>query len=329
VSASIHQGHAALASTAEGGADRACRGDGPSGRVVRLDVRHTTVSSYTARVEVAYHCAHLTPRDDERQQVERFRLTIDPPPAQCIASRDSFGNVRTEFSLYVPHQELVVGVESRVTVRPLECAVDESAAASWEQVAAALRYVAGAPFRRASEFVYASPYVPLQPLLTDYARPSFPPGRSVLAAARELMQRIHRDFSYEAGVTEVGTPLLEVFRDRRGVCQDFAHLMIAMLRGLGLPARYVSGYLLTRPPPGRARLVGADASHAWVSIWCPNLGWIDLDPTNAVLPETDHVTLAIGRDYGDVMPLRGVIQGGASHTVEVAVDVVPAADFAD
>ena len=164
--------------------------------------------------------------------------------------------------------------------------------------------------------------------LHDYAQPSFAPGRSYLAAAMALMERVHRDFTYEPGVTEIDTPLIDAFRLRRGVCQDFAHLMLGMLRSLGLPARYVSGYLQTQPPPGQARLLGADASHAWISIWCPVLGWVDLDPTNAVVPDASHVTVAVGRDYGDVVPLRGVIQGGASHTLDVAVDVAPAVERA-
>jgi transglutaminase-like putative cysteine protease len=290
----------------------------------RLEVWHRTSTRYSARVEVAYHCAHLTPRSDQRQQVDAFRLTIDPPPSQCTASRDAFGNVRTEFALFVPHEALEVSVRSRVVVTPRP-ALAESASAPWEDVAAAMRYGAMATFQPATQFVYASPHVPLLPALTAYARASFQPGRRYLDGAIELMQRIHRDFAYEAGVTEVDTPLETVFHERRGVCQDFAHLMLAMLRGLGLPARYVSGYLLTRQPPGEPRLVGADASHAWIAVACPALGWVDLDPTNAVLPDTGHVTLAIGRDYGDVVPLRGVIQGGARHTLDVAVDVLPIA----
>jgi transglutaminase-like putative cysteine protease len=279
-------------------------------------------------VEVAYHCAHLTPRTSERQHVETFRLTIDPQPSQCTNSRDAFGNVRTEFALYTPHEELTVSVHSRVTLASRGALLEASASANWESVAASLRYAVGATFRPAAEFVFGSPLVPLLPALKDYAGASFASGRPYLSGAIELMQRIHQDFAYEQGVTDVSTPLDEVFRERRGVCQDFAHLMIGMLRVLGLPARYVSGYLVTQPPAGKARLLGADASHAWVSVWCPVLGWVDLDPTNSVLPDTGHVTLAIGRDYGDIVPLRGVIQGGAEHTLDVAVEVVPAIDRA-
>ena len=179
----------------------------------------------------------------------------------------------------------------------------------------------------ACEFVFESPFVPRLEALQTYARPSFPAGRSLLDGADDLMRRIHVDFAYDGEATEVHTPLSEVLRLRRGVCQDFAHVMIGALRSLGLPARYVSGYLLTEPPPGMPRLLGADASHAWVSAWCPQAGWVDFDPTNAVRPgeQRTHVTLAWGRDYGDVIPLRGVIRGGGAHRLSVAVSVLPVA----
>jgi transglutaminase-like putative cysteine protease len=293
-----------------------------------LIVTHRTVTHYAARVEVAYHCAYLIPRQDGRQRVLDAHLTIDPAPSQCADTRDSFGNVRTDFALYVPHETLVVDIRSRIAIAPRSGPLNPGASAPWEEVASGLRYALDSSFNPASEFVFASPYVPLLTALRDYAQPSFPPGRSYLAAAAALMARVHRDFTYEPGVTEIDTPLIEAFQLRRGVCQDFAHLMLGMLRSLGLPARYVSGYLQTQPPPGQARLLGADASHAWISIWCPILGWVDLDPTNDVVPDASHVTVAVGRDYGDVVPLRGVIQGGASHTLEVAVDVAPAVERA-
>jgi transglutaminase-like putative cysteine protease len=301
---------------------RSAERGGSAMSLVRLDVTHTTDASYSARVEVAYHCAHLTPRNDDHQHVDAFRLVIDPLPSQSSSLQDSFGNVRTDFALYLPHETLSVTARSRVALTPRE-PVDPASSEPWEAVAASLRYSVSASFQPASEFVFASPNVPLLPPLRQYAAPSFTPGRSLLAGAIELMERIHHDFAYEPGATDISTPLAQAFKDRRGVCQDFAHLMLSMLRGLGLPARYVSGYLLTRPPPGQPKLLGADASHAWISVWCPKLGWVDLDPTNALLPDTGHVTLAIGRDYGDITPLRGVIQGGASHTLEVAVDVAP------
>jgi len=290
---------------------------------MELRVSHETVTRYSTRVEVAYHYAFLHPRDGGRQRVTDFALSIDPAPSHRADSPDSFGNLRTEFALYEPHEILIVHAESRVWLEPRHEPPAVSSSTAWDVVASGLRYALGGSFQPASEFVYASPHVPLIPALRAYAAPDFAPGRPYLQAAIALMERIHSDFAYETGVTEVGTPLAEVFQQRRGVCQDFAHLMLGMLRAHGLPARYVSGYLLTQPLHGEPRLTGADASHAWVSIWCPVLGWVDLDPTNAVLPDGGHVTVAIGRDYGDVMPLRGVIRGGAEHALEVSVDVLP------
>jgi transglutaminase-like putative cysteine protease len=295
---------------------------------IELQVSHRTVTRYSSRVEVAYHCAFLRPREGSRQRVKNYTMTIDPLPSHRANAPDSFGNVRTEFALYVPHEALAVHAESRVWLESRPAPPDASSSTAWDTVAAGMSYVLGGSFQPASEFVFASPYVPLDRSLRDYAAPDFRPGRPYLQAAIALMERVHADFSYESGVTDIGTPLVEVFHQRSGVCQDFAHLMLGMLRTLGLPARYVSGYLLTQPLQGKARLTGADASHAWVSIWCPVLGWVDLDPTNAVLPDATHVTVAIGRDYGDVVPLRGVIRGGADHVLDVAVDVIPVVERA-
>jgi transglutaminase-like putative cysteine protease len=295
---------------------------------MELRVSHQTITRYSTRVEVAYHCAFLHPRDMGRQRVADFALSIDPSPSHRTNAPDSFGNLRTEFALYQPHEILAVQAESRVWLEPRPEPLPVSSSAAWDSVASGMRYSLGGSFKPASEFVFASPHVPLMPALRAYAAPDFTPHRPYLEAAIALMERIHGDFAYEPGVTDVDTPLREVFQQRRGVCQDFAHLMLGMLRALGLPARYVSGYLLTRPLPGQARLTGADASHAWVSIWCPELGWVDLDPTNSVLPDGGHVTVAIGRDYGDVMPLRGVIRGGAEHVLEVLVDVAPVVERA-
>jgi transglutaminase-like putative cysteine protease len=197
----------------------------------------------------------------------------------------------------------------------------------WEEVRERLRYRRGAAWDPAAEFVFASPHVPRHDDFLAYARPSFTRERPLLEAASELMERIHADFDYEPEATDVSTPALEALEMRRGVCQDFAHVMLACLRSLGLPARYVSGYLLTQPPPGRERLVGCDASHAWASIYLPaseGAGeWTDLDPTNCRAPAGDYVVLATGRDYSDVSPVRGVIHGGARHELNVAVTVTP------
>jgi transglutaminase-like putative cysteine protease len=293
---------------------------------IELHVTHQTVTRYSARVEGAYHCAYLTPLTSDGQHVDQHELTIDPPPSHRSQNADAFGNARTEFALYVPHEALTVRAESRLRLAVPSTAPDAGSSAPCGTVIAALRYSIDGTFQPASEFAYGSPYVPLDPELRAYAAALFALERPYLQCAIALMHRIHRDFAYETGVTDVGTPLAQVFAQRRGVCQDFAHLMLAMLRSLGLPARYVSGYLLTRPPAAEPPLLGADASHAWVSVWCPALGWVDLDPTNDVLPRGTHVTVAVGRDYGDVVPLRGVIRGGADHTLEVAVSVVPAVE---
>jgi transglutaminase-like putative cysteine protease len=288
-----------------------------------LHVVHETVYRYLPRVDVAYHLACLMPQSSRTQQVADAEITVEPKPAQESTSTDAFGNLRTYFALFTPHDVLRVRAESRVIVTPRHPDLAPARSARWETVRSTLRYRVRAPFWPATDFLYASPFVPLLDPLRDYAAPSFPPGCTLAAGAIDLMHRIHADFEYEPASTQISTPLAEVFAQRRGVCQDFAHVMLGALRALGLPAAYVSGYLLTRPRPGQPRLVGADASHAWVSVWCPQLGWIDLDPTNDMVVGATHVTLAVGRDFGDVTPLRGVIRGGAEHTMKVAVSVLP------
>jgi transglutaminase-like putative cysteine protease len=201
--------------------------------------------------------------------------------------------------------------------------VDPDVSLAWEDVRELGVFRPNAPSDEPAEFRYRSPYIEPAIELADFARPSMTPGRPLLAAAIELMHRIHDEFRFDAGATSITTPVTRVLAERGGVCQDFAHLQIACLRSFGLAARYVSGYLLTDPPPGQPRLVGADASHAWLSVWCPPFGWVDLDPTNAVLPDDRHVTTAWGRDYGDVSPLRGVVLGSAAHELYVGVSVVP------
>jgi transglutaminase-like putative cysteine protease len=290
----------------------------------QLRVEHETRYVYAARVDVAHQQMHLTPRESERQTLVSFALQIEPPPAQCRSVPDTFGNIRTLCALYTPHDELRVLASSLVQMQATATPPSFAGSPPWEQVRDRLRFAAGRPFVAAAEFVPASPFVPLLPALRAYALECLVPGRPWLDGAQALMQRIHDDFTYDPATTDVATPIALAFAQRSGVCQDFAHILIGCLRAIGLPAAYVSGYLLTRPPPGQPRLLGVDASHAWVSLWCPVNGWIDLDPTNAVVAGADHVTLAVGRDYGDVMPLRGVIRGGASHRMTVAVSVVPA-----
>ena len=293
-----------------------------------LRVIHETLFDYVPAVKTAQHMAHLRPFDTPMQQVLKHSLTISPEPAQRSESVDIYGNLRTFFSLQSRHEELKVVADSLVMT---SAPPSVSSVLTWEQVREHFRYRRGAIYDPAAEFLFASPYVPRHQNFMDYASPSFTPDRPLLEAARNLMTRIYTDFTYETEVTEVNTPALESLALRKGVCQDFAHIMVACLRTMGLPARYVSGYLLTEPPPGRPRLVGADASHAWVSVYVPPAqefadswsGWCDFDPTNNRGPGEDYVTLAMGRDYSDVSPIRGVIHGGANHTLDVGVTVVP------
>jgi transglutaminase-like putative cysteine protease len=289
-----------------------------------LAVEHLTHYRYAASVELAQHLAYLRPLDGDGQQLEAFDLAIEPLPSHRHSETDRFGNQRLAFTLAGAHRALQVRSRSRVRVAP-PAALDPAATLPWEAVRERLRYAAGAAFEPASEFAVASPYVPRLPALRAWAAPSFTPGRPVAAAAIELMDRLHREFAYRSESTTLDTPLAEVLAQREGVCQDFAHLMIGALRMHGLAARYVSGYLLTTPVHGAAPMVGADASHAWLAVWCPRADsaapahWLELDPTNNLLPGESHIRLAIGRDYGDVTPLRGVIRGGGEHRLAVRV----------
>jgi transglutaminase-like putative cysteine protease len=293
---------------------------------VELSVSHVTEYRYSARVELAHHIAHLTPRGDDRQDVVRFDLSVGPAPNDLRSGLDAFGNTRSFFSIYTAHEQLRVEASTRLRMRDGRPELDPAASPAWEAVRDSLRYRASQPYLPAAEFVFPSPYVPRDRELAQYARASFAPGRPLAQSAIELMHRVHADFKYRPASTEISTPLLQAFHARTGVCQDFSHVMIGCLRSLGLPARYVSGYLVPSDGPGTPRPIGADASHAWVSVHCPVLGWIDLDATNDVVPQQDHVTVAVGRDYGDVAPLRGVIRGGGEHALAVAVRVTRCAD---
>jgi len=289
-----------------------------------LHVVHETAYDYAPKVKTAQHMAHLRPVHNARQQLLRHSLTVSPEPAQRTEAVDVYGNTRAFFSLQSAHEELKVVADSVVSTSAPALPTSEI---TWEAARERMRYHRGADYDPASEFLFPSPYVPRHDEFLAYARPSFTPGREFVDAARDLMSRINGDFTYESEATDVGTPALEALAMRKGVCQDFAHIMLACLRSLGLPARYVSGYLLTEPPPGQPRLVGSDASHAWVSIYVPaedGAGmWADLDPTNNRAPGEDYVTLALGRDFSDVSPMRGVIHGGANHTLSVGVTVSP------
>lgn len=302
----------------------------PCASGVTLGVDHVTAYRYDSPVELAHHLGYLRPLTDVSQVVETYALTVTPAPSDIAESVDGFGNTRCTFALYAPHEALTVRATSRVTVHPRFAALDPETGLAWEAAVQRLRYDPALPFAPEVEFTFPSTYVPLHAELQAYALLSFTPGRPVAAAAIDLMHRIHTDFTYQPAHTQVSTPILQAFQEKVGVCQDFAHVMIGCLRAIGLPARYVSGYLMSQPPPGKPRLIGADASHAWVSVHCAgveiNGGWVDLDPTNNVVPGTAHVVLAYGRDYGDVTPLRGVIRGGG-HELDVRVTVAPIDEF--
>jgi len=289
-----------------------------------FDVSHRTTFSYAQDVSISHHLLHLSPRPSPRQICRRHSLMIEPPPTIMKDAVDYFGNPTTYLTIEEPHRELSIVARSNIEVLPLHAFAPE-ATPPWDGIADALSRPSERDLLYVYQFVFDSPYTRSGNGVSAYAETSFPPGRPVLAGAIDLMNRVHADFKYEGGVTDVHTPVDVVLRQRRGVCQDFAHLMISALRSLGLPARYVSGYLLTRPPEGRPRLTGADASHAWVSVWVPGSGWVDLDPTNDLLPGEQHITVAWGRDYGDVSPINGIVIGGGAHAVKVAVDIAPAA----
>ncbi len=287
---------------------------------MRYEVRHRTTYRYSLPVSISHHVLHLAPRRFDRQVLHACSIDVSPRPAIRSDAEDYFGNPVTFLTIQEQHKRLAIEARSLIdVVAPAPVAPERTA--PWDGI---FRRLAGSASREAIatlEHAFESACTRATMDIEAYAREAFPPGRPVLEAAIDLTRRIHRDVRYDAAATDVSTPVDEVFRLRRGVCQDLAHLELACLRALALPARYVSGYLLTRPPPGREKLVGSDASHAWVSIWCPEAGWVDLDPTNDTLVADEHVTLAWGRDYADISPVNGVIFGGGEHVVDVEVDV--------
>jgi transglutaminase-like putative cysteine protease len=286
------------------------------------NITHRTTYKYKHPVSVGDHVACLKPRSFLQNKLLHNELLIHPHPKTLTERVDYFGNVLCFFTVQEPHEQLVVEARSKVVVTD---DADRNAQSSlpWEESTRPLAHDYSPEGLGAYEFQFESPRIRIRPEFADYALLSFTPGRPMREALLDLTARIHDDFRFDAKVTTVRTTIEEVFKKRRGVCQDFAHVQIACLRSINLAARYVSGYLRTYPPPGKPRLVGVDASHAWVSVFCRGIGWLDVDPTNNVAPSDGHVTLAWGRDYGDVSPLRGLILGGGAHTVEVAVDLEP------
>jgi transglutaminase-like putative cysteine protease len=289
---------------------------------VIYDIRHVTSYSYETQVSFARCSLRLEPRSGDGQQLVSHAVEIRPRPVDRTIRRDFFGTHTESIVIETPHRNLRIDSRSRVSVsRSAPGRGAESPA--WEQVRDVAFESASLGPESPIGYVFASSLVPVQQPVTSYAGLSFPPGCGILAGAVDLMHRIRTEFKYDSKATVISTPLAEVFEKRHGVCQDFAHVMIAGLRGLGLPAAYVSGYLRTIPPPGKPRLQGADATHAWVSLWCgEGLGWIGFDPTNDILVENDHIVLAVGRDFSDVSPVDGIIVGSRKQKLAVAVDVL-------
>lgn len=284
---------------------------------------HETSYVYETRVAVAQQLLHLTPRELAGQRLLAHSIVIDPQPSEKTEHLDYFGNPVSYLVLAAPHDALTVRTESDVELDSRGGVAALPGSPDWESVCARLQVPDEPAVLEAAEFVFESPHVRISSELADYASSSFFAGRPLLDAVLDLNHRINMEFLFDPAATTVATPLSEVLKLRRGVCQDFAHLMIGSLRALGLSARYVSGYILTTPPPGQPRLVGADASHAWVSVFCPGTGWIDFDPTNDLVLDDEHITLAWGRDFSDVVPMRGVILGGGSQELNVRVTVLP------
>jgi transglutaminase-like putative cysteine protease len=282
-------------------------------------VTHTTTYEYAAMVEQSYNEAHLRPRPTDHQVCLEHTLSIDPAPSTRFESVDPFGNSVATFVVQGGFDRMAVTATSEVEVSPPP---PPPAGPPWESVRTLLEIDRQTSARDARRCRAPSRLIPTSGALADYAQGSFEPGRPLVESVMDLTARIYREFHYEPGFTSISTPLLEVFEHRRGVCQDFAHLMIGCIRSLGLAARYVSGYIETFPPPGQTHLVGADASHAWASVYLPGWGWVDVDPTNDQFVAASYITTAWGRDYWDVSPLRGSVEGGGgSHHLDVAVDV--------
>lgn len=286
-------------------------------------VTHTTTYVYEDAVSICHNEVRLTPRSGPHQVARRTQLLIDPLPSVLVAQTDYFGNPMHFLTLQEPHERLAITAMSDVEVSAIPPPADSGDTPPWEAVRDQLRADRGAASLDAYQFAFASPHVRADADVAAYAARSFPRNRPIMAGLLDLTHRIHDEFTYDPEATTVSTPVADVLRERRGVCQDFAHLEIACLRALGLAARYVSGYILTRPPEGTERLIGADASHAWISVCIPDVGWLDIDPTNDVIPRGEHVTLGWGRDYADVCPIRGVVLGGGDHEMSVSVDVTP------
>jgi len=290
-------------------------------RMLDYRIHHRTVYRYSEAVTFCQNLTHLTARGTPSQPEPQSYLRIHPEPEVIDRHTDGFGNPIEFFSLDEPHRELTLDVTHRIPLTPISLP-DPAGTTSWELVRQELTAPRHAAALDARQFGFASRYVPLGAEYEQLALRAFTPHRPILEAALELTHQIYAQFTYDPRATTITTPVAEVLKLRRGVCQDFAHLQLAALRSIGLSARYVSGYLATKPPPGKERLVGADATHAWIAVYCGEAGWVGLDPTNDMAESERHIVLAWGRDYDEVSPVKGVILGGGQHTLHVTVDAV-------
>jgi transglutaminase-like putative cysteine protease len=285
-----------------------------------LEVSHRTHYRYTSPVVQSQHLVHMSPRLVQGQTVRHHSLMIDPAPALRHEGFDAFGNPIVILDIELAHREFSLHARTTIETKA-QARLNLEASTAWDELDRCMTDADTNHNLDVIQFGCASRLTPASLEISDYAATSFTPKRPVLDAAMDLTQRIYNDFTFDPTATDVSTPIAQVFKQRRGVCQDFSHFALAALRCCGVPSRYVSGYLLTRPPPGQAKLQGADASHAWISVWSPEQGWIGFDPTNGIIVSDEHVTIAHGRDYDDVSPISGVLIGGGRHTVAVAVDV--------
>jgi transglutaminase-like putative cysteine protease len=285
----------------------------------RFHVIHETRYEYAATVALSQKLMHLTPRSFQFQQCESHVISLNPADSERRVGIDYFGNHTNYCVVSEPHQNLLVRAESTLTLhaRPGQELIANSV--PWEKARDGIHLTESPARLEVIKYLYTSTHITNSEELAAYARKSFSPGRSVLESAFDLTSRIHSEFSFDSEATDISTPLSELLKIKRGVCQDFAHLMIGCLRAIGLSCRYVSGYILTHAAPGKPRLIGADASHAWVSVYCPSIGWVDFDPTNCCMVNMEHVTLGWGRDFYDVSIIRGVMLGGGAQTLAVNV----------
>ncbi len=289
---------------------------------MKFEISHRTSYQYRAPVTQSHHIIHLRPRELPNQTVIHHSLLIEPAPVSNTEITDLFGNAVVLLRIEEQHTEFIVSARSTIEAK-LPTPPDITRSPPWENAADLAGKGDGSIDVDVRQFVCRSRHVPVSNDIRNFAQGSFPPGRSVVDGALHLTRRIFEEFAFDPKATDISTPVSRVLEMRRGVCQDFAHLAISAHRALGIPARYVSGYLMTRPPPGQPKLKGADASHAWLSVWSGEQGWVDFDPTNGIIPKGEHITLAYGRDYDDISPISGVLLGGGDQTMTVAVDVEP------